>query len=329
MGARKSARGKRVAKHVAPRKHQSQQATTTGVSQSIAGRSEYDCPLCGGTGCLTVEPRKDGSGYWVNCWRPECKALGSSGDWLRALAAEVGAPGGGALKAEPIRYLGAPLSTVAEREPVPLPSPAECAGWHSRLQSEDDPLDYLIKKRRLTLDTIDTFCIGWDGEAFTFPVYDADGQIAQLIRRRWPAPWVNVRTGKRIPYKVLPGHGAHLYPQPLPEGGWLLVAGTLDAVIGQQHGLPTVTSICGTSFPERWHPLVRERKVYVMYDVGEERVMNGRVGQLREAGAHATAVRLSRLFRRGRGKDLSDALTGRYNSRDIINFIKRERRRAA
>jgi len=323
MAVQTAARRRAVTQRAAP------QNTTTTASEVTPeytppspGRSEFDCLICGGHGTLTVEPRL-GGGWWVNCWKPECKGL-SSGDWLRAVAAEVGAPGGGALLADPLRYLGRPLSANVKGDPDELPSAAQIAGCHSRLMAENAPLDYLLEKRSLTLDILREFKIGWDGEAFTFPVYDADFEVVQLVRRRWPAPWVT-RSGKRVPYKVLKGHGAYLYPQPLPERGWLLLAGTLDAVLGRQHGLPAVTSICGTSFPDRWHPLVRGRRVFVMYDVGEEQVMNGRVASLRAAGADATAVRLSRLLHKGQGKDLSDALTGSYTRHDLVKLIEREK----
>jgi hypothetical protein len=278
------------------------------------------CLLCNGAGCLTVEPRRTG-GWWVNCWKAECK----SNAYPRELAALTGAPGGGDILNNPLHwlapYLDGPSATGGEA--AELPSSANLRGWPSRLFS-DAAIDYLMDERGLTEDTIGEYGIGWDGEAFTFPVYDAQGNVVQLVRRRWPGTW-RARSGKPVSYKVLKGHSAQLYPQPLPDGGWLILAGTLDAILGRQHGLPTVTSICGTSFPQQWEPLVRERKVFVMYDCGEEAAQEGRVAQLRAAGADAHAVRLNRLLR-GDGKDLTDALTGGYTTQDIIGLIKDERR---
>jgi len=284
-----------------------------------AGKHHYDCPVCDGAGTLTVEACRDGSGYWVNCWRDCCKALG--GAYLRELAEAIGAPGGGVMKSEPLRWLGEPSGRTTTDDPAELPSAATLAGWRSRLFS-DVALDWLTGERGLTEQTIRAFGIGYDGEAFTFPAYDAAGELVQMVRRYWPAV-PRARTGKRIPYKVLPGRQAVLYPQPLPERGWLLVAGTLDALIGQQYGLPTVTSVCGTSFPARWYPLIRKRKVYVAYDVGEEKTMQGRVASLREAGADAYAVRLARVLQDG--KDLSDYLTSGGTRDELLRLIKSER----
>ncbi len=235
----------------------------------------------------------------------------------------MGAPGGGAVLSEPLRWLGEPSTRTTTDDPAELPSTANLAGWRSRLFS-DAALLYLTDERGLTEERIRAFGIGYDGDdkAFTFPVYDADGELVQLVRRYWPnVP--RARTGKRIPYKVLKGRQAALYPQPLPTRGWLLVAGTLDALIGRQYGLPTVTSTNGTSFPKRWYPLVRRRVLFVAYDVGEEKTMQGRVASLREAGADAYAVRLAQVLENG--KDLSDYLTTGGTRDELLHLIKRER----
>jgi hypothetical protein len=293
------------------------------MKYSASGKCYYDCTVCGGRGTLTVERRADGRyPFYIDCFKASCH--GGGGEYLRDLAALVGAPGGGALLADPLRYLGEPVEQAANGKPAKLPSEASLAGWRSRLFS-DSALDYLEDECGLTRATIIEFEIGLDDEAHVFPVRDEQGDNVQVVRRANPEPWA-ARSGKPIRYKVLKGHSARLYPQPLPERGWLLVGGLLDAIIGRQHGLPTVTSICGTSFPQAWEPLVCGRKVFVMYDVGEELTTHSRAMHLRTAGADAYAVRLNRLLRRGQGKDLRDALTNGYTARDIIELINRERR---
>lgn len=319
MVVRTSARGRRVAKHACPCTNTTNVTAEVTAKYTPASKYEYDCPVCDGAGTLTVEARKDGSGFWVNCWRDCCKAL--SGAYLRELAEAVGAPGGGAILAEPLRWLGEPSARTTAGEPAELPSTATLAGWQSRLFS-DAALLYLTDERGLTEQAVHAFGVGYDGDAFTFPVRDADGELVQLIRRYWPTV-PRARTGKRIPYKVLKGRQAALYPQPLPERGWLLVGGTLDALLGRQYGLPTVTSTNGTSFPERWHPLVRRRIVYVAYDIGEENTMQGRVASLREAGADAYAVRLAHVLENG--KDLADYLTSGGTRDELLRLIKHER----
>src|SRR6266516_637474 len=75
-------------------------------SGALVGRQKRigTCPVCGRYGKLDVTPRPDG-GWWVSCWT--CKSRGLElGDYLRALAAAVDAPGGGAVLGDPLRYLG-------------------------------------------------------------------------------------------------------------------------------------------------------------------------------------------------------------------------------
>jgi hypothetical protein len=189
-------------------------------------------------------------------------------------------------------------------------------------------MDYLVNERGLTEDTIREYKLGWESDppAFTFPIYDAQGELVNLVRRPWP----DAPDGRK--YVTLRGRNRHnggveLYPRPLPRGSWLLVEGLLDALLGRQHGLPALTSTHGVdTFLDEWLPLVRGRRVAVMYDVGAEPIMHKRVEQLRAAGAQAWPVELAKVLRQG--KDLSDALTGDWTAQDILNLINRERKGA-
>jgi hypothetical protein len=290
------------------------------------GKCIFDCPVCGGPGQLTIEPRRDGRGWWVNCWKAKCK---TQGEYLTALADALGYPGhGGNLKTDPLRYLGEPIAQgTTEGKPARLPSGGDVAGWISRLWSDRDeyaPLDYLRMTRGLADDTIRHLgMLGYDGRAFTIPILDATGELVNLRRRFWP----NAKAGKK--YVGLKGRtkangGLQLYPQPLPGTGWLLVEGEFDALIGRQHGLPAVTGTMGTSWwAEGWDGLVRGRRVAVLYDVGAEAAMHKRVAGLRAAGAEAWPVRLSLLL--DKGKDLTDALTGGCTAQDVLDLVDQER----
>jgi hypothetical protein len=251
-----------------------------------------------------------------------CEA--DSREWLREVAELVGAPGGWALLDDPLRWLADYLESQArtDREPDQLPSLASIHGRASRLLTVPEAIDWLKDERGLTEDTIRRAGLGWESEppAFTFPILNAAGELVNVVRRPWPTEDPKYRgcTGRNQH-----NGGVQLYPHPLPEGSWLLVEGLLDALLGRQEGLPqTVTGTAGVNtFLEEWLPLVRGRRVAVMYDVGAEKVMRRRVDALRAAGAEAWAVRLSELDLPPKG-DLSDALTGGYDAADIINLIK-------
>jgi hypothetical protein len=295
---------------------------------TVNAKYEGECPVCSSPGKLVVERRRTpGAAAWfVICRTAGCKGLGS-GEWLREAVAAVGAPGGWDLLDNPLSYLSDYLETETylSREPASLPSRASIDGCVSRLYTEPDALDYAMNERCLTERTLRRARVGWDGSAFTFPIYDAQGELVNLVRRPWP----DSPPGRK--YLTLRGHNRHnggvqLYPRPLPSGSWLLCEGLWDALLGRQHGLPAVTSTHGAdTFLDGWLPLVRGRRVACMYDVGAEAIMHKRVAQLCEAGADAWPVELAKVLREG--KDLSDALTGSWTAETLIEFISSERPR--
>jgi hypothetical protein len=299
--------------------------SNSSVNDTAARKRIGECPLCHSPGKLTVEPRRSGPPWWwVNCWTAGCRALGS-GEWAREVAALVGAPGGGALLADPLLYLGDYLETETrtDREPEQLPSFASIDGRASRLFTVPDAIDHLLTERGLTERTVRRARVGWDGSAFTFPIYNGQGELVNLIRRPWP----DAPDGRK--YVTLRGRNRHnggveLYPRPLPPGSWLLCEGLADALLGRQHGLPAVTSTHGVdTFLDEWLPMVRGKRVACMYDVGAEPIMHKRVAQLCAAGAQAWPVELGKVLREG--KDLSDALTGGWTAEALIEFINSER----
>lgn len=331
MAAQTSGRARRVKRHARP----PVSPPTTTVAEAVADnytpapaftKHEGECPVCGSPGKLVVEPRTDQPGrWWVICRTAGCQGIGS-GEWLRELAKAVGAPGGGVLLQEPLAYLDGYLEAEArtDREPDPLPTDASIHGRASRLFTVQEPLDYLLRKRRLTEATIREHEIGWDGSAFTFPIRDAQGELVNLVRRPLPT--------EEPKYRGLRGRNRHnggiqLYPDVPPSGPVLLVEGLLDALLGRQYGLPTVTSSQGVNtLLDEWLPLFEGRRVAVMFDVGAEKVMRKHVETLRAAGGEAWPVRLRLILPKGKS-DLSDYLNGGGTKQDLKELIEREGRR--
>jgi hypothetical protein len=294
-----------------------------GPHQPTAGKGNrchkaiYACPVCGKAGKLTVTAKSAG-GWLIGCWA--CQAAGlSGGEYIRALADAVGAPGGGAVLENPFRYLGEPVTASHERRlPAELPSSAALAGWTARLPSSGPPLDYLLNERGLELDTIRLHQVGWDGEAFTLPVFDSAGDPVNVRRRFWPErkPKITGLAGR--PATFYPSH-ALAGPGPL-----LLVAGEFDALLSQQNDIPGVSTTCGARLPE---PLIPElqpdgRRIAVAYDVGEEAAAERTVAQLRTAGAKAWVVRLGLP---NEGDDLTDWFVKYGRSADkLLALIRRE-----
>lgn len=304
-------------------------ATVNNTAFGTAARKHIgECPLCGSADKLIVEPRQQrGYAPWrVWCRTANCCGL-SPGEWLREVAKTVNAPSGSHLLEDAPEYLSDYLETETrtDREAEQIPSLASIHGRASRLLTVADAMDYLLTQRGLTEDTIKDHMLGWDGSAFTFPIYDAQGEIVNLVRRPFP----DALDGRK--YITLRGHNRHnggveLYPRPLHGGKWLLVEGLLDSLLLRQHGLPAVTSTHGVdTFLDEWLPLVRGRRVAVAYDVGAETTMHRRVAQLRAAGAPAWPVRLTRLGLSDNG-DLSDFLLNGGTPEEVRALINYEYR---
>ncbi len=231
------------------------------------------------------------------------------------------------MKDEPLRWLSAWLDTESRSDgpPAPLPTLAELEIKERQLWANQAALAYLRTERCLTDKTIEDYRIGWEPGAFVFPIINNEGMLVNLVRR--PLPHVS---GPR--YIALRGHnkdngGVQLYPDVPKRPTWLLVEGLFDALLGRQGDLPTVTSTHGVStFLPEWLPLVKGRRVAVMYDVGAEQVTRHRVEELTAAGADAWAVDLSPLL--DGGKDLTDYVA-QGGTRDVlVAHITDERLRA-
>jgi hypothetical protein len=240
------------------------------------------------------------------------------GDYLRALAAAVGAPGGRALKQSPLRYLREWLDSFEpdhqRRSPARLPSQGHIDGWHSRLMASKEPLNYL-RGRGLTGRTIERHRLGYDGTDLTFPVY-AWGELANLRRRR-PVDGASPRG--------LRGRGAQLYPNVPRRGVLFLVAGEFDALIGRQHRARTITTTCGARLPDYLVCPLAGRSVAVAYDVGEESAAWQTVRKLRAAASDAWVVRLGLLGLPDKG-DLNDYYLQGGTTRALLALVFRERR---
>jgi hypothetical protein len=281
-------------------------------------------------GKLVIKPRRDMPGRLsVHCESVTCDPPGD-GAWIKFVAEAVEAPNAREVLDDPVRWLADYLeSERGQAPPASLPRREGVERCVELLLETPKALAYITRERGLTEETLLRDQIGWNGRgAFTFPIYDGQRQLVNWITRPWPTG----SDGRK--YIVASGWntsngGVELYPRPLPERGWLLVEGLLDAALGRQHGLPAVTSTHGvSSFPPQCLPLVSGRKVYVMYDVGAEGVQRERVAELRAAGADARGVDLS-VLGLSHGADLTDYLLCGGSADELRWFLKTGCRRAA
>jgi hypothetical protein len=257
----------------------------------------------------------------VNCYR--CPR----DTYLRELAAAVGCElGGAALKDDPLAYLG---DLVRQRpsapEPAPLPSPGELAGWQARLLSSGAALEYLLNERGLTEEVIARYELGYDGRAFTLPVYSIRGhRLVNLRRRAWPELFPGGAKYQGLRGRNKRNGGVSLYPALPRRGALLLCGGELDALVAHVHGLPGIACTAGvaTAWKGAWDRLVRGRAVVVVYDVGEEQQAASRVSALGAAGALAWAVDLGAAGLQDK-EDLTDFFVKHGHTADELRALVR------
>ncbi len=298
-------------------------------------RFAFRCPvyrhsgeMCGGNGSANYGPvfRRGGLDDWLlDCWT--CRAAGTGpGDYLRALAAEVGASDGSVLLDNPLHYLSHLITSSGgrERKPEELPSGANLRLWEVQLR-RSRAWDWLQKKRGLEPATIRRWRLGYDGVAVTIPIFDPDDALVNVKRRYFPKPWFQKSDGSEVWKRSLAGRGAQLYPDVPAKGPIILCAGETDALLGRQWGLPCVSTTCGASLPRELVSKMQPegRRVYVLYDIGEEALASITATQLRAAGARALPVGLG-LPRKG--EDLTDFFV-RYNRTgdELWALVRRER----
>jgi hypothetical protein len=314
-------------------------AARTSTSSAPDGRTAEakedrltDCPVCGEANHLVLTRKLDRGGepsWFLYCHTASCQAL--EGAYLAALAGAVGAPHGGWLKEDPLRWLAVGAAGKAgfrrPRSDAPWVSYAQVRRWHERLIESPDVLDYLRVERGLSSETIASHLLGYDGRAIGAPVFESVERclVANVKRRYWPEPWKLDAGGKAIWKRGLAGAPARLYPDLPRRRPWLLCEGEFDALLARQRGFPAVTSTTGTSWSSDWDWLVRGRRVAVIYDAGQAsvKIAERRAEQLRGAGANAWAVALPLAD----GEDLTDwFIRHRRTAGELRQLIRRARR---
>ena len=176
-------------------------------------------------------------------------------------------------------------------QPVtPLPTEADISKWHEKLMRSTILLRPLHEKRGLNDETLKRRMLGYDGDRYMIPVYDASGSLVN-VRRYKP---------ESVRDKMMnwPGYGSaslYLMDNIAHSDQVLLCEGELDALIGEQYGFATVTATAGAgTWQEQWSNAFTGKHVYIVYDndnageAGARKVAN----HLRKVAAGVYVVRL-------------------------------------
>lgn len=209
----------------------------------------------------------------------------------------------------------ADINVIPLRGPRPLPTAQQIRLWHKKLMG--NPVRHLVmtEKRGLSDATLKKFNIGWDGQRYTIPIYDENGELVNIRRYK---PNAREHRDKMISWGVGRGE-ARLYGFDILNDPdvkeVVLCEGEMDKIIARQHGLPSVTHTGGAqTFKAEWAKWFKDKDVYVAYDED----MQGDKGFNRVRAileGHANSVNKVELNTEIKGGDVTDFfLMGREES---------------
>lgn len=202
-----------------------------------------------------------------------------------------------------------------------LPSEDRLEEFVEALLSGREHLRVMREKRGLTKDTIEEYQLGWDGHRYTIPVRNRKGELVN-VRRYDP----KAKQGKDKMKSWSTGTGSRrlFLPDILDHSDTVIITeGEMDAVIGRQHGLPTLSHTAGASaWDERWNEEFEGKIVYVCYDCDDA----GRRGARRVARSlelFAKQVHIIALPLKGNGDDLTNYFVDQgYDATEFYNLMK-------
>lgn len=238
------------------------------VGEEHDGEQRMFCPIC-------EDPLKSKSpsasmnaevGVW-NCLK------GTHGGQIYDLVKDLKQERGFDIRAESMKGRHAdPNYSAAVRERLggktrgsgnPLPDESKVSEWTERLLGNKNALKALQEQRGLDRQTIVNWELGYDGDRYTIPVRDADGELVNIRRYKMGAESSN----KMLNWT---GHGnAVLFrPDILRSNNEIVITeGEMDCVILNQFGIPAVTHTAGAAtFRPAWASEFVDKDVWICYD---------------------------------------------------------------
>lgn len=200
-----------------------------------------------------------GMGVW-HCMG-KCGAGGSIKNLVRKITSDT-LPKGRAVKDSPDNV----VDIKGGKKPTkPLPTPAQIKRWQKKLLGNPQAMRIMTEKRGLDKETIKQYKIGFDGQRFTIPVYDADGELVNVRRYKQNA---REHKDKMLSWGVGHGEGRIYGLETLAEHDDILYTeGELDRLIALQNGIPAVTDTAGAqTFKAEWAKHFKGKNVYLAYD---------------------------------------------------------------
>jgi hypothetical protein len=185
------------------------------------------------------------------------------------------------------------------------------AGWHSALLSHPSMMDWLLDRRGLTTDTVQSNQIGWRPEkkVYTIPVRSDIGEIWN-VRFYNPTPPPDRRKiwgteGYNSPPRLYPIRILNADPEEI-----IICEGEWDALLAIQAGYPAITRTGAADvWDGAWGELFAGKTVYLAHDRDLKGERGDRkVGRALHRVAEVKVVELPYPRKDKHGKDLTDFL---------------------
>lgn len=197
------------------------------------------------------------------------------------------------------------VSKAKSVEVTPFPyTEGDVLSWHEDLLADSGQLVDLEWKRGWSKDVLVDLAIGYDGERYTIPIYDAGGELVNV--RRYKPGATDIQ--KMLNVK---GHGtARIYGLDTLKANDEIIwcAGEPDRILALTEGFAAVTSTGGEGyFNPEWAPLFVGKTVYVCYDADKA----GREGADKAISfirQHAKATYKVTLDELWQGYDITDVI---------------------
>ena len=212
-------------------------------------------------------------------------------------------------------------SSSAPAKPThPLPGRSTIAGWVDALQENSVALQRLTAARGFTHETILKWDIGFDGNRYTIPVRNANGDVINIRRYKLGAKGTEQKMLNWTGYGAAQIFGISR----LKHDQIVLTEGETDCILLNQHGIPAVSGTAGAkTFKPEWAKLFKGKDVYICYDA-DEAGREGAAKAQKMISQFAESVTIIDLPLSGtENKDVTDFLHVEGNSsKDFVDLMK-------
>lgn len=185
---------------------------------------------------------------------------------------------------------------------------------HRNLMNDTRKLEYVVRKRRISLFTVKKFLLGYDTQTdrIAFPIKSRSGKFANIKLHN------SEKNPKSLSWRSGSGK-ARIYPvSAMLHRKLVITEGEFDTLVLQSNGYHSITSTAGAgSFPDRWYALFREKEVKILLD-GDNAGFEGATRIWKGLQGYAKEVQILTYPKLEFGKDVTDYVVAGNNIKQLI-----------